>query len=429
MQTGRCRLQGFVWNARTLASGAARPAAVSRESILAGSLRAANPSAPLLNFSPGPTSLPPPVMREAQRELLDFEGSGLGVMELSHRSPEFLGILANTQALLRRVLAVPENFTVLFTHGGGHGQMAAVPLNLCGSGKSRRADYIVSGTWSQRAATEAAKYADVRVLSDSGPEGYDRISQDWQQQQQQQQQQQEQGQSSAYTWVCSNETVNGLELHRLGALARSLPPSAGPLVVDASSDIASKPVDWGHVGALFACTPKNLGHPGLTMVFVRDDLLPAEGGAQPGCPGVLDWGITARSDCLWNTPATFNIYTTGLVLAWIEREGGVAEMERRAIAKAAAVYGAIDGSGGVFTTPAAVPAQRSRQNVPFDVCGGDAAATERFLLGAHARNMVGLRTNTPFGFGTHLRASLYTAVEVTHAEALAAYMAEFAATI
>ena len=338
-------------HARRYLSSTARPvAAASRESILAGSLRAANPGAPLLNFSPGPTSLPPAVMREVQRELLDFEGAGLGVMELSHRSPEFLGILTRTQALLRRVLDVPANFSIIFTHGGGHGQMAAVPLNLCG-GKIRRADYIVSGMWSSRAATEAGKYADVRVLSDTGRSGYDHLSFKWQEQEEH-----EQGQAgpSAYTWVCSNETVNGLELHQLGELARSLPAGAGPLVIDASSDIASKPIDWAHIGVLFACTPKNLGHPGLTMVFVRDDLLPEEGVAQPGCPGVLDWGVTARSDCLWNTPSTFNIYTTGLVLAWVEQQGGVAEMERRAIAKAAAVYGAIDGSGGVYSTPVTV---------------------------------------------------------------------------
>jgi phosphoserine aminotransferase len=401
--------------------------AVSRESILAGSLRAANPGAPLLNFSPGPTSLPPAVMREVQAELLDFEGCGLGVMELSHRSPEFLAILARARASLRRVLNVPENFSILFTHGGGHGQMAAVPLNLCGGGGGggggvSRASYIVSGTWSQRAAAEARKYADVCVLSDTGASGFDRISFEWEQGGEGEQE----GRPSAYTWVCSNETVNGLELHRLGDLARALPAGSGPLVVDASSDIGTKPVDWEHVGVLFACAPKNLGHPGLTMVIVRDDLLPGEGAAQAQCPGVLDWGIAARSDCLWNTPATFNIYTTGLVLEWVERQGGVAEMERRAVTKADAVYGAIDQSGGVFSTPASEHAQRSRQNVPFDVCGGDAAATERFLLGAHARNMVGLRTNTPFGFGAHLRASLYTAVEVQHAQALAAYMAEFA---
>lgn len=403
-----------------------------RKLVAQGSLRAADPSKALLNFSPGPTSLPKAVMRRVRDELLDYDGTGLSVMELSHRSPEFIGVLEETVAAVRRVLEVPDRFRVLFCHGGGHAQMAAVPLNLCVD-RYTPAVYLVSGTWSMRAAQEAAKYADVRVVANDDADytaipipALDSLD--------------EKGDGGvcadepppAFVYVCSNETVNGLELYRLGELAErtarrygSVAKAPPPLVVDASSDIASKPICWDYLGVIFACTPKNIGHPGLTLTIVREDLL-QDAPKQACCPSVLDWSLADASDCLFNTPATFNIYTTGKVLKWIEEEGGLAEMERRAIVKSETIYGAIDSAPGFYTTPCKVAGQRSRMNIPFDVCGGDTAVTDAFLLEAHARNMVGLRTITPFGVGSHLRASLYNAVEVDDARALASFMTEFA---
>ena len=421
---------------------------VNKADVLAGSLRAADPTKPLMNFSPGPTSLPQSVMESIQTEFHSVNDCGMSALELSHRSPEFLRILSNTKAKMRKVLNVPDNFKIIFCQGGGHGQFAAVPLNLAGPGESREALYVVSGTWSRRAADEARKFADVRVVGRRGAtsQGEGLIL--------------DEGSSSptlpststtpvrargrkrkkaaakakqarrppAYVYVCSNETADGFELTNLDDVARLAAEEGGgaPLVVDASSDLGSKRVQWEHIGALFACTPKNLGHPGLTIVFAREDLVNGRR-AQPNCPGFMDWEVLDDSDCLWNTPPTFNIYTTGKVMEWMEREGGVEEMERRTNVKAAALWSVIENSDGFFSTPSMSMEHRSRSNVPFDVCGGDQVATEEFLLKAHAANIVGLRTMTPFGFGNYLRASLYNSVPVENAVHLAGFMEQFAA--
>jgi phosphoserine aminotransferase len=425
-------------------------------------LRAADPSKLTRNFSPGPTSLPRSVIEGVQADLLSVDGCGMSALELSHRSPEFLRILSNTKATLRRVFDVPDNYKIIFSQGGGHGQFAALPLNLCGpcGGEGAHetppeAHYIVSGVWSQRAATEAAKFCDVKVVGRRGTLGDIRQgSNDGLVMEDESNPNPNPNPNPRYVYVCSNETTTGFELQSLGEVARFAAEHCGgaPLVVDASSDLGSKRVDWAHVGALFACTPKNLGHPGLTIVIAREDLIYGRA-AQPICPGVLDWQVLDSSDSLWNTPPTFNIHVTGRVLEWMENEGGLEEMERRSAAKAEAVWSAIENSGGFYSTPSMAAQHRSRCNVPFDVCGGDVAATEEFLLQAHARNIVrlrllftqplkltypnstlaalaqqvGLRTMTPFGFGEYLRASLYNSVPVEYAQELAGFMTQFAA--
>jgi len=362
------------------------------------------------NFSPGPTSLPHAVEAEIAGR---FASGRLSSMAMSHRSPEFSRILDGARDSLRRVMQIPAGYEVLFMHGGGHGQFAAVPLNLCAD-RSEVATYVVSGTWSQRACAEATKYCDVHVVDKSGPDhrSFPELVEG------------DIAPGSKYVYVCSNETVNGVELHRLPKL-----PGAHrgrvPLVVDASSDFTSKPVDWvgDDVGVLFACASKNIGHPGVTVVIVRRDLL---GKSAPLCPGVLDYSLNAAAGNVWNTAATFNIEVVGLVMHWIDREGGVQEMERRAIEKSELIYKAIEESGGFYSTPAEVHA-RSRMNVPFDIGGGDEAWTERFLIEAWELGMVGLRTLTPFGASRYLRASLYHGVSVAQAARLAAFMCDFAA--
>ena len=379
-----------------------------RHPVLSGSLKAFDTSQPLHNFSPGPAPLPTSVMHEIQAELLDFNGTGISVMCMSHRSPEFGAVFTEAQECLRRVLEVPSSHEILFTHGGGHGQFAAVPLNLCGAGKDCRADYIVSGTWSRRAALEAEKYATVRVCAEGdGTRMPPRST--W-----------SLDAGASYRYLCSNETVDGVECHSLPSFDDDV-----PLVVDMSSDIASKPIDWSRCAVAFACAPKNLGHAGLTVVVVRKDLM-LERSAQPTCPGVLHWRTNHESGGMWNTPPTFNIYTTGKVAGWIESEGGIREMQERAHRKAGAIYAVIDSSDGFYSTPCAIPAERSCMNVPFNVLGGDSRATDAFLIAAYERNMVGFRTNTPWGFGAWLRASFYTATSVEQAERLAAFMVSFA---
>lgn len=377
---------------------------------LTGAIKAAMPNQPLLNFSPGPAPLPEPVMHDIQRELLNFNGTGASVMSMSHRSPEFQEIFQDTSSVLRRVLEIPDSHEILFCHGGGHGQFAAVPLNLCGAGKDCRADYVVHGTWSRRAAAEAAKYATVRICAESKDDTALPPRAEW-----------DLDPTASYRYICSNETVGGVEFHSMPAFDDGV-----PLVVDMSSDIASKRIDWSLVGVAFACAPKNIGHAGLTVVVVRRDLLCTRV-AQAECPGVLDWRVNLQSGGMWNTPPTFNVYTTSKVLHYIEDAGGILEMERRATAKAGAFYAAIEASDGFYATPVTNRACRSRMNVPFCVMDGDIDATNAFLRAAYDANMVGFRTKTPFGSSKWLRASFYTGTTVEHAEALVAFMTAFAA--
>jgi len=378
------------------------------EEVLRGSMQAYDPDEPLLNFSPGPGALPPSVLKEMQAEMLNFRGTGLSIMCMSHRSPEFGAVFDETMATLRSLMRLPESHALLFAHGGGHGQFAAVPLNLCAAGKQCRADYIVTGRWSQKAATEASKYVTVNYATKC-PDSRLPPRRSW-----------KLDSGASYRYLCSNETVEGLEFHEMPAFDDGV-----PLVVDMSSDIATKVIDWSRVAVAFACVPKNLGHAGLTVVMVRKDLL-AEREAQPITPGVLDWRTTIASGGMWNTPATYNIYSTGKVAAFIEAQGGLDAAAEATGRKAAAIYAAIDESGGFYGSPVEQRADRSRCNLPFDVCGGDEAATNAFLIAAHKRNIVGLRVLTPFGVGQYLRASVYTGTSVESAEALAAFMRSFA---
>lgn len=375
------------------------------------------PPSKILNFSPGPTSLPPAVEAAVQSRCFPaHDEKRLGSMALSHRSPEFGSILKRAIALTRRVMEIPPEYEVLFTQGGGHGQFAAIPMNLCPTGQES-ATYIVNGTWSKRAVEEAKKYCRPHVISALEEDGrctsfpsLERI-------------QSEIDPTSAFLYVCSNETVNGLELHRL------LPHLACgvPLVVDASSDFTSKPIAWreSNVGVLFACASKNIGHPGVTMVVVRRDLL---GKANPFTPGVFNYETNIMADNVWNTIPTFNVDVVGIVMEWIMQEGGIASMERRGIAKSDLVYNMIDHSDGFYSTPVKKESgYRSRMNVPFCVAGGDDTLTDLFLVECWERGIVGLRTVTPFGTGIYLRASLYHGVAYKEVVVLTDFMKEFAA--
>mmetsp|Transcript_13500 Transcript_13500/g.19745 ORF Transcript_13500/g.19745 Transcript_13500/m.19745 type:complete len:421 (-) Transcript_13500:88-1350(-) len=360
----------------------------------------------LVNFSPGPTCLADEVEEEI-KDLFNFDRPCS--MYLSHRSPEFVDILQNAVELSRKAMAIPDNYEILFTHGGGHGQFAAVPMNLCTS-KDEKATYLVSGTWSKRAAVEAAKYCTPSVISSENDDGtfssfptLDKIDPE-----------------SKYVYLCSNETVNGLELHRLPRGIQA------PLVIDASSDFSTKPIEWEacNVGVLYACASKNIGHPGITMTVIRKDLLDS---ASDICPGVLNYKTNAESGNLWNTIPTFNVEVVGVVMKWMLRMGGVQQMEEWSITKSSMIYDVVDNSDGFYSTPIHDKTIRSRMNVPFDVAGGDEDLTNDFLIQAWQRGIVGLRTLTPFGYGKYLRASLYNGVCVANAAKLRGFMLEFAA--
>ena len=361
------------------------------------------------NFSPGPTCLPAAV--EAEIKNL-FDAERMCSMYLSHRSPEFVEILTATNQLCRNAMRIPDNYEILFMHGGGHGQFAAVPLNLCPN-QDDKATYIVNGTWSNRAAEEASKYCKTTVISSENEDGsftsnptFDNIDQD-----------------SKYIYCCSNETVNGIEMHRLPKLG----PNSPPLVVDASSDFTTKQIDWveSNVGVLYACASKNIGHPGVTMVVIRKDLL---GHHNPMCPGVLCYDTNVQDGNLWNTTATFNVEVIGIFMKWMIQQGGVDEMERRSITKSDMYYDIIDRSDGFYTTPLQDKSIRSRMNVPFAVGGGDDELTKEFLVQLWEKGIVGLRTLTPFGVGKYLRASLYNGVPVDNVKQLVYFMEEFMQT-
>jgi phosphoserine aminotransferase len=358
-----------------------------------------------LNFSPGPTSLAAEV--EASIKAL-FDTERICSMYLSHRSPEFLEILSTTVQHCRVAMDIPEQYEILFMHGGGHGQFAAVPLNLCPLG-DEKATYLVNGTWSKRAQSEASKYCHPLVVSSENKDGtfthnpsFDYLDPE-----------------SKYVYLCSNETVNGIEMHQLPKLSIQ-----APLVVDASSDFSTKPIDWVgcNVGVLYACASKNIGHPGVTLCVIRKDLL---GTPSQLCPGVLCYSTNVRAGNLWNTIATFNVEVINIYMQWMIAQGGVHEMERRAKIKSAMVYDLIDGSNGFFSTPVADRSIRSRMNVPFDVAGGDEEITRNFLIQGWERGIVGLRTLTPFGVGKYLRASLYNGVSVQQVQTLVEFMDGF----
>jgi phosphoserine aminotransferase len=350
------------------------------------------------NFSAGPAALPEPVLRQAAAEMLDWQGAGMGVMEMSHRGPEFMGIHAEAQALLRRLMGVPANYRLLFMQGGALAENAIVPMNLL-RGKAS-ADYIDTGVWSQKSIAEAKKYARVHIAASAADNGYTRIPDraGWRL-----------DPAAAYVHICSNETIGGLEYAE--------PPEVGavPLVADMSSSILSQPVDVARYGCIYGGAQKNIGPAGLTLVIVREDLL---GHALPATPTAFDYKVVADNDSMFNTPPTWAIYIAGLVFKWIESEGGVAEMARRNAALAALLYGALDASG-FWQVPVAA-GHRSRMNVVFRL--RDERRDAAFLQGAQERGLAQLKGHRSVG---GMRASIYNAMPLAGVQALVDWMGEF----
>ena len=354
------------------------------------------------NFSAGPAVLPEPVLAQAAAEMLDWHGSGMGVMEMSHRGREFISIYEQAEADLRELLAVPAHFHILFMQGGGLGENAIVPLNLSRGGM---VDVVVSGAWSQKSATEARRYADVAVAASNAADGHTSLPDPagWQLRR-----------GASYVHLCSNETIHGVEYHQLPDLAAL--GSDAPLVIDCSSHILSRPIDWQRVGLAFAGAQKNIGPAGLTLVIVRDDLL---GHALPVCPSAFDYKTVADNGSMFNTPPTYAIYIAGLVFQWIKAQGGVAAMEARNIAKAELLYGYLDGSG--FYRNRVAPVGRSRMNVPFFL--NDERLNDAFLAGAKERGLLQLKGHKSVG---GMRASIYNAMPLEGVQALVAYLKDFA---
>ncbi len=353
------------------------------------------------NFSAGPATIAPEVLRLAASEMLDWHGSGMGVMEMSHRGMEFISIYEQAQADLRELLAVPKNFHILFMQGGGLAENAIVPLNLSRGGQ---ADFVLTGSWSQKSLKEARKYCQANVAATDEANGFTQLPApaDWQL-----------SADASYVHICSNETIHGVEFHELPDL-KALGSNA-PLVVDFSSQVASRPVDWSRVGLAFGGAQKNIGPAGLTLVVVREDLV---GHALPVCPSAFDYKTVADNQSMFNTPPTYAIYMAGLIFQWLKKLGGVPAIEARNIAKARLLYDAIDNSQ-LYVNHVAKSC-RSRMNVPFFL--RDESRNDAFLAGAREHGLLQLKGHKSVG---GMRASLYNAMPLEGVQALVDYMHEF----
>jgi phosphoserine aminotransferase len=352
------------------------------------------------NFGAGPAGLPLAVLEQVQAELLDFQGSGMSVMEISHRSKAFSGVIEQAEADLRRLLDVPSDYAVLFMQGGASLQFSAVPANLRPRGVS--ADYVMTGNWSRAAHKEADKEGAARAVGSTESTGFDRVP--------------AQGEidfeaKAAYAHFTSNNTIYGTQWPR-----EPVPPGDVPLVCDASSDILCRPTDIRRYGLLYAGAQKNLGPAGVAVVIVRRDLL---GRTPGGLPALMDYRLLAEKKSLYNTPPTFAIYVVGKVLQWLDGLGGLGEMGKRNEAKAALLYDAIDSSGGFYRGHAR-PGSRSLMNVTFRLESED--LEKQFLEDATGADLVGLKGHRSVG---GLRASIYNACPIESVQALVEFMADF----
>lgn len=350
------------------------------------------------NFCAGPAALPEAVLKKAQAELLDWQGKGLSVMEMSHRSDEFVGIATKAEQDLRDLLSIPSNYKVLFLQGGASQQFAQIPLNLLPEGG--KADYIETGIWSKKAVEEASRYGRVNVAASAKAYDYFTIpgQNEWQL-----------SADAAYVHYTPNETIGGLEFGWI--------PETGdvPLVADMSSTILSRPLDVSRFGLIYAGAQKNIGPSGLVVVIVREDLL---GRARSICPTMLDYKVAADNGSMYNTPPTLAWYLAGLIFEWLKEQGGLEAMGAINQRKQQKLYDFIDASG-LYTNPIAKN-DRSWMNIPFRLA--DEKLDKAFLAGADARGLLNLKGHRSVG---GMRASIYNAVDEAAVDALLAYMAEF----
>ena len=351
----------------------------------------------IYNFSAGPAVLPRPVLERAQAEMLDWQGSGMSVMEMSHRGKEFMEILAKTEADLRQLMNIPKNYNVLFLQGGAIAENAMIPMNLLNGGE---ADYVVTGAWSKRSVEDARAYGKINVIASSEADKFTHVPaySSWQLHH-----------DAAYLHICTNETINGVEFDGL--------PDAGsvPIVADMSSHILSRPVDVSRYGVIYGGAQKNIGPAGLCIVIVREDLLDR---ASPITPAVFNWKTQSENQSMINTPPTYSIYIAGLVFEWLLAQGGVDAIEQVNIKKANLLYNYIDSTD--FYANHVVVSNRSRMNIPFFLA--DESLNDAFLKGADAQGLLQLKGHRMVG---GMRASIYNAMLIEGVETLIQYMKAF----
>ena len=355
----------------------------------------------IYNFSAGPAALPKAVLEQARDELLDWHGSGMSVMEMSHRSKEYLSIAEQAEADLRELLSIPDNYRVLFLQGGATSQFCMVPMNLLRG--RQQADYVNTGAWSKKAIAEAQRYCDVNVVASSEDTNFSSIPafESWQL-----------NKDAAYLHYTPNETIGGVEFHWI--------PDSGdvPLVADMSSTILSRPLDVSRYGVIYAGAQKNIGPAGLTVVIVRDELT---GETIPGAPTMFDYRKHADNGSMMNTPPTYGWYLAGLVFKWLKQQGGVSAIAEINQRKAQRLYDAIELSG-FYSSPVASDC-RSWMNVPFTLA--DASLDGEFLAQAKSAGLLNLKGHRSVG---GMRASIYNAMPESGVAALIDFMHEFERT-
>jgi phosphoserine aminotransferase len=353
----------------------------------------------VFNFNPGPAALPLEVLQQAQAEMLDYKGTGMSVMEISHRSKEFEAIVADAQKDLTDLIKIPANYKILFLQGGASTQFALVPMNFRPAGAS--ADYIVSGTWSKKAFKESQKLGTAKASANLEADNYNHLPA---------QSDLKLDPQAAYLHFTSNETIHGVEY-----FTEPTPPAGVPLICDASSDFISRPIDISKYAMLYAGAQKNAGPAGVVVGIIREDLLAK---APANLPNLFDYKALAEENSLLNTPPCWAIYMVGLVLKWVKGLGGLDAIEKRNQTKADLIYTAIDASGGYYKGHAV--ADRSRMNITFRL--PSEALEDQFAKEAKANDLIGLKGHRSVG---GMRASIYNAMPVEGAEALVKFMKEF----
>lgn len=357
--------------------------------------------AQVFNFSSGPAMLPADVLKQAQQELCDWNGLGTSVMEISHRSKEFIHVAEEAEKDLRELMNIPSNYKVLFCHGGGRGQFAGIPLNLLGD--KTTADYVDAGYWAASAVKEAKNFCSPNVIDAKvSVDGLRAVKpmRDWQL-----------SDGAAYLHYCPNETIDGIAIHETPEFGKDVVVTA-----DFSSTILSSPLDVSRFGVIYAGAQKNIGPAGLTLVIVREDLL---GKAHKTCPSILDYSVLNENDSMFNTPPTFAWYLAGLVFKWLKAQGGVAAMDKINQQKADLLYGTIDASD--FYRNDVAKGNRSRMNVPFQLA--DSALDKLFLEESFAAGLHALKGHRVVG---GMRASIYNAMPLAGVQALTDFMQDFA---
>ena len=353
-----------------------------------------------INFNAGPAALPLSVLERIREELLDYRGTGMSVMEMSHRSPEFEAINSAAEQNLRKLLAIPEDYAVIFVQGGGSMQFSSVPQNLALPGKP--IDVLHTGAWTAKAIGELKKGFLHHIAASTEAEKFTRVPRA---------DEIKLSADASYTYLCTNNTIEGTQYH-------AIPASAAPLVADMSSDIASRPLEVSKFGLIFAGAQKNLGPSGVTVVIVRKDLAER---ADKNLPTILQYRTHIKEKSLYHTPPTFAVYILGLVTEWIASEGGLPGIQKRNEAKAKTLYDAIEGSNDFYSCPVE-KSSRSLMNVVFRIAGGNESVEKDFAKGAAAANLVGTPGHRSVG---GMRISLYNAVGQDAVDALVTYMREF----